>query len=107
MQLHGIGSRRLVYEEVVQVRQNFKESYFWWFGNPTCGDSAGRQQIGKDIVYLLDLFKGMGKKGRCDLVYGAPVDDWVNDGLCWFLIQVSMILILWGAGPILKNGCAI
>ena len=33
-------------------------------------------------MYLLDLFKGMGKKGRCDLVYGAPVDDWVNDGLC-------------------------
>ena len=37
-------------------------------GNPACGDSAGRNQIEKDIVYLLDLFEGMRKKGHCDLV---------------------------------------
>ena len=33
-------------------------------------------------MYLLDLFKGMGKERRWDLVCGAPVDDWVNAGLC-------------------------
>ena len=29
---------------------------------------------------MLDLFKGMQKKWHCDLVCGAPVDDWVNAG---------------------------
>ena len=39
---------------------------------------------------------------------GVPAeDDCVNAGLCWCLIQVSMILILWGAGPILRRGCGI
>ena len=33
-------------------------------------------------MYLLDLFEGMGKKGHCDLVCGALVDDWGNAGLC-------------------------
>ena len=37
----------------------------------------------------------------------APVDDWVNADLCWCLIHVSVILILRGAGPILRNGCGI
>ena len=70
LQVHnGIGSRRLAYKEVV------KKSYIWWFGNLACGDSAGRNPIEKDIVYLLDLVEGMGKKGHCDLVCGAPVDD--------------------------------
>ena len=108
IKVYGIGSRRLVYKEVVEVQSNYKKSYFWWFENPTCGDSAGRNQIEKDMMYLLDLFKGIGKKGHCDLVCGVPaVDDCVNAGLCWCLIQVSMILILWGAGPILRRGCGI
>ena len=34
------------------------------------------------VVYLLDLFKGRGKKGQCDLVFGVPLDDWANAGLC-------------------------
>ena len=104
LQVHGNGSRRMLYKEVVEVRSNYKKSYLWWFGNPACGDWAGSNQIEKDkVLYLLDLFQGMGKKGHCDLVCGAPVDDWVN----WSLIQVSVILILWGAGPILRNGCGI
>ena len=32
-QMHGIGGRRLVYKEVVEVGSNFKNSYFWWFGS--------------------------------------------------------------------------
>ena len=81
IQVHWIGSHKLVYKEMVEVRSNYKKSYFWWFGNPTCGDTAERTQIGKDIVYMLDLFKGMQKKWHCDLVCGAPVDDWGNAGL--------------------------
>ena len=70
LQVHnGIGRRRLVYKEVV------KKSYFWWLGNLACGDSAGKNSIEKDILCLLDLVEGMGKKGHCDLVCGAPVDD--------------------------------
>ena len=33
LQVHRIGSRRLLYKEVVEVRSNYKKSYFWWFGN--------------------------------------------------------------------------
>ena len=33
-------------------------------------------------------------------------------GLCWFMLMsysrvMSVVLILWGAGPILRNGCGI
>ena len=103
LQVLGIGSCRLVYNEVVEVK-----SYFWGFGNTTCGDSAGIKQTEKSkVVYLLDLFVGMGKKGHCDLVYGALVDDWVNAGLCSCLIHVIAVLIFSGAGPILRNACGI
>ena len=108
LQVHGIDSRKVVYKEVVEVQSNYKKPYFWWFGNPFYGDSAGSNRIRKDkVVYLLDLFQGMGKKGRCDLVGGAPEDDWINAGLCWCFIHVSVILILWGADPILRTGCGI
>ena len=33
-------------------------------------------------MYLLDFFKGRRKKGQCDLVCGAPSDDWTNASLC-------------------------
>ena len=83
LQVHGIGSCRMVYNEVVEVRSNYQKSSFWCFGNPASGDSAGRNPIEKrKVVYLRDLFEGMGKKGHCDLVCVAPVDDWINAGLC-------------------------
>ena len=69
--MHEIGSRRLVYKKVVEVRSNYKKSNFWRFGNPACSDSDGRNQIEKDIVYLLDLIEGMEKKGYSDLVCGC------------------------------------
>ena len=77
LQVHGIGGCWLVYKEVVEVWLNEKKSYFWWFGNPTCGDSAGSNQTERNkVVYILDLFEGIGKKGHCDLACGTPVDDW-------------------------------
>ena len=107
LQGHGIGSRKLVYKELVEVQTNYKKSYFWWFGNPACGDSGGRNQTEKDIVYLLVSLDGMENNGDCYLVCRAPVNDWANAGSCWSLIHMSVILILWGAGPILRNGCGI
>ena len=44
-----------------------------------------------------------GRRGTAILVYGVSVDDWLNAGLCSGLIQVIVILIIWGAGPILRN----
>ena len=29
IKVYGIGSRRLVYKEVVEVQSNYKKSYFW------------------------------------------------------------------------------
>ena len=29
LQVHGIGSRRLVNKEVFEVQSNYKKSYFW------------------------------------------------------------------------------
>ena len=29
LQVHGIGSRRLVHKEKVEVRSNYEKSYFW------------------------------------------------------------------------------
>ena len=59
--------------------------------NLTSGDLAiplvmiqlGVTRLGKTrVVYLQDLFKGRGKKRQCDLVFGVPLDDWANAGLC-------------------------
>ena len=47
----------------------------------------------------------MGKKRHCDIECGAPVDDWINAGLC--ITHMSVILIFCGAGPILGNGYGI
>ena len=29
---------------MVEVRSNCKKSYFWWFGNPVCGESNGSKR---------------------------------------------------------------
>ena len=35
------------------------------------------------IVYLLDLFEGRGEKRSVQFsVYGVPLDDWADGGLC-------------------------
>ena len=37
-------------------------------------------------------------------VFGAPLDDWVNDGYVDIYSRaVSVVLVLWGVGPILRN----
>ena len=38
-------------------------------------------------------------------VFGAPLDDWVHGGYIDICSQVvSLVLVLWGVGPILRNG---
>ena len=27
-------------ELIMHYRSNYQKSYFWWFGNPACGDST-------------------------------------------------------------------
>ena len=57
-------------------------------------------------MYLLDLFEGRREKGRCDLVFGAPLDDSANAGYVYSRV-VSVVLILHGVDPIVGNGCGI
>ena len=39
LEVHGIGSSRPVYKEIVEIRSNYKKSFFCWFGNAAFGDS--------------------------------------------------------------------
>ena len=48
-----------MYKKVVKIRSNHKKS-------STCGDSTGSNWIEMR----------MGKKEQCDLVCGAPLNDW-------------------------------
>ena len=62
------------------------------------------------VVYLLDLFDGRGKYVKYDLVCKAPLDDCANSDLYMLMSYsrvVSVILILWGVGTILRNECRI
>ena len=95
LQVHEIRSYRLLYKEVFEVLSNFKKSYFWWFGDPTCGDSTGGNRIEKDQGRVCArLFPGSGKTGQFDLVHverlqvilanGGYVDVLFTYGECGF-----------------------
>ena len=61
---HGIFNRRLVYNEIVEGRSDYKKSYLWWFENIACGDSTGNSQIEKDLVRVPSGFVwGKGREG--------------------------------------------
>ena len=79
--------------------------------NLTCGDLGiplmvirlGVTGLKKTrVVCVSDLFEGRGEKGQC----GAPFDDWVNGSYVDVLLQhvLSVVSVLWGVGPILRNG---
>ena len=73
--------------------------------NHACGDSTGSKRIEKDkVVYLLDLFEGRWEKEQCDLLCGVLLDYWA---MLVYSRVVSVLLIDWGVGPILRNGCQI
>ena len=83
MPVHGICGSRLVYREVVETIRY-----------PTFGDvgiqlvvirlwETGLKKI--KIADLPDLYEGTLEKGQCDLVCGAPLDDWANGGYVYEL----------------------
>ena len=71
----------MVYNEVIEFQSNYKEPYFWWFGNPASGDSTGSNQIKKELGRVSPRL-GRRENGQCDLMCGAPLDDLANAGLC-------------------------
>ena len=110
LQVHGIRSHRLVYKEIVDVRPNYKKPYFWWFGNPACGDSTGSDRIEKYQASVSGRLN-WGKRGEGVVwfsVCGAPS----MIGLMVVMLMsysrvVSVVCVLWGAGAILRNGYGI
>ena len=73
-------SCRLVRNKVVKVGWNYKKSYFWWPGNPACGDLTGSNRIGKDQGCIsARLVWGTGREGAMWLTaHGVPSDHWAN-----------------------------
>ena len=57
------------------------------------------------VVYLLDLFEERGENGQCDLVRveGLTMIRLMVALLMSYSRAVSVVLVLWGVGPILKN----
>ena len=82
LQVHEIRSCRLLYKEVFEVLSNFKKSYFWWFGDPTCGDSTGGNRIEKDQGRVCArLFPGKWEDWAVWFsACGAPSGDLANGG---------------------------
>ena len=112
-QVHGIGSRKLVYKEVVEVRSNYKsnsrKSYFWWFGNPTCGDSSGSNSTEKDQDHVSPMLI-WGNGGEGVVWFSVFVERLYMIGLIGdyvVLFTYGMVLIPWEVGPALWNGSGI
>ena len=61
------------------------------------------------LVYLLDLSEGRGEKGQCDLVCVKCL--WMIGLMVVVLMSyscvVSVVLVLWGVGSVLRNGYGI
>ena len=58
------------------------------------------------VLYVLELFEERGRKEQCELVY---VERLKIIGLMVFMLMsysrvVSVVSVLWGVGPILRNG---
>ena len=66
--MYGTCSPRLVYNEAVEARSYYKQSYFWRFRNLACGDLTGNNQIEKDrVVVPPRLVWVKEEEGWCDL----------------------------------------
>ena len=86
LQVQGIGIRSLVYKDVLELRWNYKKSYFWWLGNPACGNSTGVTGLKKKVEYLLNSLRKGGGGAVWFSVWNAF--RWLGSaGLCWCLIH--------------------
>ena len=91
---------------MVEALSNYKKSYFWYYGNSTCGDLTGNTGLKKiRLLYLLDLFEGRGEKGLCDLVCVECL--WMIGPMAVMLMScslvVSVVLVPSGVGPVLRS----
>ena len=61
------------------------------------------------LVYILDLFEERGEKGQCDLVCVEHL--WMIGLMVVMLMSysrvLSVVLVLWGVGLVLRNGYGI
>ena len=55
------------------------------------------------VVYLLELFEERGEKWQWS-VYGAPIIGLMVVMLMSYSRMVSLVFVLWGVAPILRNG---
>ena len=128
----GILSHRLLYKEVVEVRSNNKKSYFWWFGDPACGNLTGSNQTEKGqgrvsarlaygkreewAVWMCGTVECRLREEGKGLVWGKR-EEWAVEcvvrlqiiGLMVVILMsysrvVSVVLVLWEVGSILGNG---
>ena len=102
IQLYGIRDRRLVYKEVVQALSNL--------GILLVVIRLGVTGLKKTkLVYLVDVFEGRWENGQCDLMCVERL--WMIGlmvvMLTFYSRVVSVVLVLWGLGPVLRNGYGI
>ena len=107
MQVHGILVSRLVYKEVVEALSNYKKSYFWWFGNPTFGDSTSSTWTEKDQAYPPP--RPFLRKRREGTVSFSVVNHLWMIGLMVVVLMsysrvVSVVLVLWRVSSVLTKG---
>ena len=61
------------------------------------------------LVYILDLFEERGEEGQCDLVCVKHL--WMIGLMVVMLMSysraLSVVLVLWGVGLVLRNGYGI
>ena len=91
---------------MVEALSNYKKSYFWSYGNPTCGDLTGSTRLKKiRLVYLQDLFERRWEKGQCDSVCVECL--WMIGLMVVMLMSYShegsVIWVLSGVGPALTS----
>ena len=96
MQIHGTRGRKLVYKEVVEALLNYQKYYFWWCGNPDCGDTTGSNQIEKFQAHVPSR-PAWEKRGEWTVWFR------VLGSLVSYSRVISVFLVLSRIGPVLTS----
>ena len=106
LQVNGICSRRLCTRNWLRFGQTIRTLTSSDLEIPLAVTWLGVTGLKNTrVVYLLDLSEGRGENGQCGLV---RVERLQKIGLMVVMLMsysraVSMVLVLWGVGPILRN----
>ena len=105
--MYGIRSRRLLYKEVVEFGSNYKKSYFLQFENSACHESIGSNPTQKDQGRVSARLV-WGKKREWAVCFKAA-ERLQMIGLMVVMFMsysrvVSVVLVLCGVDPNLRNG---